>query len=208
MRMQLTRRPHRRQALAAAGGALAAFAASTETSAMSNPELLSETLFAAGPHPSLGSHAETYGWLVGSWEGEFRDNIGSDETNGAMEVHFGWVLQGLAIQDTWIAPTRAERARGSRSTSRDTYGTTLRLFDPAIQAWRIFWFNPARGLIRSELVGRRVGADIIQQGMAGDTPTQWNFTDITPRSFTWRALLLDPDGVNWRLTTEFRLRRE
>jgi hypothetical protein len=27
-----------------------------------------------------------------------------------MEVHFGWVLQGLAVQDTWIAPPRSQRA--------------------------------------------------------------------------------------------------
>jgi len=173
---------------------------------MTNP-LLTETLFAEGPHASLGAHAETYGRLVGSWTGRYRDNIGLEETNGAMEVHFGWALAGLAIQDTWIAPPRAERQRDIPPTARNTYGTTLRLFDPAIEAWRIFWFNPARGLTRSELVGRRVGDDIIQQGMAGDTPTQWNFTAITAQSFRWRALLLEPDGVTWRLTTEFHLQR-
>lgn len=167
---------------------------------------LQDALFTAGPHPSLGAHADTYGRLIGSWQGEFSDLTPDGENTGPMEVHFGWALQGKAILDVWIAPTRAFRTT-SAPASRDTYGTTLRIFDPAIEAWRILWFNPARGFLRSELIGRRIGDDIIQVGLLDQTPAKWNFTDISPTQFVWRAYALGDDGETWTLATEFRLRR-
>jgi hypothetical protein len=170
------------------------------------PELL-DALFTSGPHPSLGKHAETYGRLIGSWAGEFNDRLpnGKQET-GAMEVHFGWVLQGLAIQDVWIAPSRTARKAGA-TASRDTYGTTLRIFQRDIEAWHVLWFNPVRN-VRNELLGKRVGDDIVQLGLdANSAPTKWVFTNITPNSFVWQAHVLDADGVTWRLGTDFNFKR-
>ena len=34
---------------------------------------LAETLLAPAPHPSLGKHADTFGRIIGSWVGEYRD---------------------------------------------------------------------------------------------------------------------------------------
>jgi len=76
-----------------------------------------ETVHAAGPHPSLGQHAATFGRLIGSWEGEYRDEEpGEPPETGLLEVHFGWVLQGRAVQDTWISPLR--NAAPGRSTQK------------------------------------------------------------------------------------------
>jgi len=128
-----------------------------------------------------------------------------------MEVHFGWVLQGLAVQDTFIAPPRAQRA-GS-ILKRQTYGTTVRVFYPAIEAWRAVWLNPVAG-VRTDLIGRRVGDDIVQfvlahgpSGQGADRPEKWVFSRITARSFLWQALVLEDDGLAWRVDTEFQLHR-
>lgn len=56
-------------------------------------------LAAPGPHESLGAHAETYGWLIGSWRDEYTDYDDDRVLRGAIEVHFAWVLEGRAIQD-------------------------------------------------------------------------------------------------------------
>jgi hypothetical protein len=182
-----------------------------------------EALHAAGPHPSLGRHADTYGRLIGSWAGTYHDYPGGQrEETGPMEVHFGWVLQGRAVQDTWIAPPRALRTDlvggvpGGKHLSqlqRQTYGTTVRIFDPKMEVWRSTWLNPVGGY-HNELIGRRIGDDIVQictsQGTAGagaDRPEKWVFSRITARSFLWQALVLEDDGVAWRTTTEFQLHR-
>jgi hypothetical protein len=166
---------------------------------------LANSLIAPGPHPSLGPHADTFGRLIGSWSGEYRDqDPGEPVETGSMQVHFGWVLEGRAVQDVWIAPVRA--LRGNRVGKRQTYGTTIRVFDPKIEGWRAIWLNPATG-VRNELIGHRVGNDIVQFLVGEDQPEKWVFSEITPQSFLWRALRLSEDGLSWRLDTEFRLRR-
>jgi hypothetical protein len=128
-----------------------------------------------------------------------------------MEVHFGWVLQGLAVQDTWIAPPRSLRA-GS-ILRRQTYGTTVRVFHADIGVWRSVWLNPVAG-VRIDLIGRRVGDEIVQFclargscGLGADRPEKWVFSRITARSFLWQALVLEDDGLTWRVDTEFQLHR-
>jgi hypothetical protein len=166
-----------------------------------------EGLFGDGPHASLGEHAETYGRLIGSWEGEYRDFDSSGAVEeGSIEVHFAWVLQGLAVQDVWIAPTRRQRAQERSSTSRDTYGTTIRVFSPELAAWHVVWLNPAK-LVRTDLIGRRIGDDVVQTGYFENTPIKWLFTEITPEAFTWQAFALDSDGVTWFEQTRFAFRR-
>jgi hypothetical protein len=164
-------------------------------------------LVARSPHPDLGAQADTYGRLIGSWTGEYKDRSedGSVAT-GRMEVHFAWVLDGRAVQDLWIAPPLADRRAGRPADRRDTYGSTLRVFDPSIDAWRVLWLNPPTG-VRNDLIGRRVGDDIVQTGWHRDAAIKWTFTRITPESFVWQGFELDPDGSTWRLLTEFNLQR-
>jgi hypothetical protein len=43
------------------------------------------------------------------------------------------------------------------------YGTTLRIYDPALDAWRIPWNDPATNFF-SQQIGRARGSDIVQTG--------------------------------------------
>jgi len=166
---------------------------------------LADTLLASAPHPSLGEHADTFGRLIGSWAGTYRDrDPGGPEETGNMEVHFGWVLQGRAVQDTWIAPPRTQR--DGSMLKRQTYGTTVRVFDPKTQAWQSVWLNPVSGA-RNDLIGRRVGNDVVQFCVSAQRPEKWVFSKITASSFDWHAYLLADDGLTWKLDTEFHLRR-
>ncbi len=152
--------------------------------------------------------ADVYGWLIGSWELEVLHYKAFDVSALGIkgEVHFGWVLEGRAIQDVWIMPRRSERTDDIGKTN-NMYGTTLRVWDPAIQAWRIRWINPVSGH-REEQVGRRIGKDIVQVGARPDgTPTRWRFTEIAPDSFHWIGESLNPDGQTWNLEGEFRAKR-
>jgi len=87
------------------------------------------------------------------------------------------------------------------------YGTTLRVWDPQLQAWHITWINPATGH-REEQIGRRSGDDIVQVGARPDgTPTRWRFTEIAPDSFRWIGDALQPDGATWKVEAEFLAKR-
>ena len=151
---------------------------------------------------------DLYGWLVGSWELDvvrYRAVDLSGEKIKA-EAHFGWVLEGRALQDVWIMPSPSSRNSGS-DRANNMYGTTLRIWDPGIQAWRIRWINPVSGHEERQ-TGRRVGNEIVQIGARPDgTPTRWRFTEITTDSFHWIGEALEPDGKTWKLEGEFRARR-
>jgi hypothetical protein len=164
------------------------------------------TLPSASRSPQIPPEDDLYGRLIGSWD---LDVVSIDDegvtrhTKG--EAHLGRVLEGRAVQDVFINPRRVDRGPGMAAFA-NWFGTTLRIYDPNIRAWRVWWFNPHDG-VRAELLGRREGDQIVQEGSFPDgTPIRWVFSEITSHSFLWRAERLQPDKT-WRLEVEFRARR-
>lgn len=167
-----------------------------------------EVLSPSGRSSEIPETLDVYGWLIGSWELDVYFYKAVDVTARRIkgEVHFGWVLEGRAVQDVWIMPRRSER-KADLDRTNNMYGTTLRVWDPSIQAWHITWINPVTGH-REEQVGRRCGKDIVQVGARPDgTPTRWMFTEITLDSFHWTGESLLKDGKTWKLEGEFRAKR-
>ena len=169
-------------------------------------------LAASERSPEIPEENDVYGWLVGSWDLEGLHYAAVDVTPLHIrgEVHFGWVLEDRAIQDVWIMPRVSERNANLAKTN-NMYGSTLRIWDASIQAWRIRWTNPVTNHYEQQ-TGRRVGPrkddDIVQVGARMDgTPTRWRFTEITPDSFHWIGESLDADGATWKLEGESRCKR-
>lgn len=167
-----------------------------------------DALAAGGRSSEIPESADAYGWLIGSWELDVLHYVVDISARGIKgEVHFGWVLEGRAVQDVWIMPPRSKRKRDTDQLL-NMYGTTLRVWDPAIQAWRVTWINPVTGR-RDELVGRRIGSDIVQVGHRADgTPIRWIFTEIADDSFRWIGEALQADGKTWKLEGEFRAKKK
>ena len=164
-------------------------------------------LAASGRSPEIPESSDLYGWLIGSWELEvlhYMVDVRDRHIKG--EVHFSWALEGRVVQDVWIMPRRQDRSSQQEKTL-NMYGTTIRVWDAALQAWRVTWINPITGW-RDELIGRRSGKDIVQIGThAGGTPIRWTFSEITADSFRWTGEALEPDGQTWKLQGEFLARR-
>lgn len=152
-------------------------------------------LHAPGPAPDRAEKMTLYGWLIGDWEMDgsiYLDDGSVYEQKG--EIHFGWVLEGRAIQDVWILPGAF-------------HGTTLRVYDPGIDAWHILWSDPLKQYYTRQ-IGRARGKDIVQEGKLEDgTPIRWSFTRITRRSFHWLGERSHDNGRNWHLQAEFSARR-
>ena len=164
-----------------------------------------DTLRAEGPAPDRAAQMMLYGQFAGSWEGALK-YLGPDGSRHetTAEVHFGWVLEGRAIQDVWIAPSRTGRKDGERLLM---HGSTFRVYDPQNDLWHITWIDPVKQA-NNRMTGRRMGDDIVQEYRADDGKrVQWMFTDITPVSFHWINRDSADDGGNWNIRGEFFLKR-
>ncbi|HEX7019217.1 MAG TPA: putative glycolipid-binding domain-containing protein, partial [Gemmatimonadaceae bacterium] len=171
--------------------------------------LFVEALRAAPPAAGRGGSSDMFTPLIGDWDAEVVDHLpGGITRRQSAEIHFAWVLEGRAIQDVWIVPARHERLKGDPSPSDgNRYGTTLRVYDPDRDAWGITWVNPVTR-VETRLVGRRVGAQIVQTGADADGRLiRWVFVDLRSDRFHWRGERSADGGRTWITETEYFARR-
>jgi hypothetical protein len=165
-------------------------------------------LHAQAPSVDRAGKMDLYGRFIGSWDLDvkhFPDDAPMRRRKG--EWHFGWVLDGRAIQDVWFVPPRGERNPDDATATNSPYGTTLRIYATKLDAWRIQWSDPV-GQTFLQMIGRAEDHDIVQLGTAGDGRLiRWSFRDITSNSFLWRGESSTDQGASWRLVTEFTAAR-
>lgn len=174
---------------------------------MSNPQSsgLIAVLHANGPATERAEALALYGQFIGDWDADIvAYTADGARHHGQGEIHFGWILEGRAIQDVWMIPQ--QRDRGPHAPEMPVvgnwFGTTIRAYDPALDAWRIFWVDPATNSYRQQ-IGRRQGADIVQQGTTEKGwQSRWSFTEITPQSFHWKGEASMDESAPWRLVVE------
>lgn len=168
-----------------------------------------EALRAAQPPASRGGSSDMFAPLIGDWDAEVVDHLpGGISRRQSAEMHFAWVLEGRAIQDLWIAPARHDRVRSDPlAADGNRYGTTLRVYDPELDAWRVTWWNPVTR-VETRLVGRRVGSQIVQTGADSDGRLiRWVFVELRSDRFHWRGERSADGGHTWTCDTEYFARR-
>jgi hypothetical protein len=172
---------------------------------------LLEALHAAGPAAERAEKLALYGWLVGDWETEIMTYAADGSRHeGQGEIHAGWILEGRAIQDVWMIPRRRDRRPDAppMPICGNWYGTTLRVYDPALDGWRITWIDPATNAHRQQ-IGRKQGADIVQEGTTETgVLSRWSFSEMTASAFHWKAEVSTDKGQSWRLVVEVFARRK
>jgi len=163
------------------------------------------TLHAEGPARDRAEALKLYGRFIGDWDTQVvtytPDGVRHE---GQGEIHFGWILEGRAIQDVWMIPRRKDRRPDAPSlpVAGNWYGTTIRVYDPDLDAWRIYWIDPATNAYRQQ-IGRKQGVDIVQEGTTeSGALSRWTFTEITPQSFHWKGEVSTDRGGSWRLVVE------
>jgi hypothetical protein len=148
-----------------------------------------------GPAADRAAKARLYAFLVGDWA--FDATVSKDDGTthkGSGEIHAIWALDGRAIQDVWILPGLF-------------YGTTLRVYDPALDAWHILWSDPLKQYYTRQ-TGRARGADIVQDGRLDDgVLVRWSFLDRTQDSFRWLGERSFDNGTSWKFQIEMLARR-
>ena len=106
-------------------------------SELTTPKLVhssfAQVLHADGPDTARATELALYSWIVGRWDMDVTTILEDGTTHrGRGEIHAGWVLQGLAIQDVWMIPRLRDRQPGIEPLpgAGNWYGTTLRIYDP------------------------------------------------------------------------------
>lgn len=152
-------------------------------------------LGAVGPAGDRAGKMALYGWLVGRWTIDAVFYTGDGKSNNESgDIWAGWVLEGRAIQDVWRVPGFF-------------HGTTLRVYDPGLDAWHIIWSDPLKQYYTHQ-IGRADGRNIVQEGTnnAGEF-VRWSFSDITGKSFHWRGERSRDGGKSWATRTYMSVRR-
>ena len=168
-----------------------------------------QVLHANGPDTARATELVLYAWIVGRWDMDVTTFLEDGTTHrGRGEIHAGWVLQGRAIQDVWMTPRLRDRQPGIEPLpgAGNWYGTTLRIYDPELAAWRILWSDPGTNFFTQQ-IGRARGPDIVQIGPdPRGGSMRWVFSDIEPDAFHWAAERA-PDDRNWRREVDISARR-
>ena len=143
-----------------------------------------------------------FGHFVGEWDFEWIDCYGTaEERHIKGEWIFQWILEGTAIQDVFICPSRKERLTNYQPDA--AYGTTVRMYNPDTLAWDILYTELGGA---TQLEGKREGNRIVQTEI-NEKNIQWVFSEITTTSFRWQRMVKRPDGT-WETEAElFAVRR-
>jgi hypothetical protein len=175
---------------------------------MSDANEMLRLLSAEGPASEFADKMMLFGQFVGSWDleilGHAPDGTRSQYTG---EWHFAWVLDGRGIQDvlivTPVSTAENDAAQGGK-------GSTLRVYDPHLDAWWISWMGP-RDREFSTLLGRSEGDRIVLEGQwALGQPAKtwrWIFFGITPETFRWECRSFDDGADEGSVVQEIRARR-
>jgi hypothetical protein len=170
---------------------------------VNHADSLSAALHAASAYEPLAESLHLFGQIVGAWDLEWhgRDHAGAPiVVRGAL--HVGWILGGRAIQDVWRVPLDPNDARRMRAF----HGTTIRFYDPRVDAWRSTWLDPLNGRVR-RFLGRSVGGIIVLEGLGEDPQERWTFRDVTLDSFRWRGEQSTDGRRTWAIEDEMYARR-
>jgi hypothetical protein len=159
-------------------------------------------LQAMGPHSSLGDQARVFGRFVGTWDVDYTDfSKDGKVTHRSGEFIVGWVMDGRVIQDFWIVYPSGTRK------DREVY-TELRYYDPKSGTWPMTFIDPEHASA-ARFTGGAVSDDRIvldTQDFNGED-TRWSFNNIRPESFDFRDEASGDGGKNWRLQSEYHLKR-
>ena len=159
-------------------------------------------LGSAGPAPNEAPMMRLFGQFAGDWECQ-TTLIGLDgsRTKGTCEWHFGYVLQGHAVQDILLA------RYGNPGSEAEVYATTIRFYDAKRDNWWVTYVDPSSSSVK-RYTATQVGSEIVQEGRSDDGHAiRCIFSEITPRSFLWRSLESADSGKTWALRQETSVRR-
>ena len=157
-----------------------------------------EALTSGGKSAELPEEYDYFGKLIGSWRLDYTDHNVSCSVEG--EWHFAWVLEGMAVQDVIVLPSRDARTGMPHPLAE--YGTSLRVFNPKTHAWDVAYGYTGR-IFRLEA---RKQDDMIVLTDIDDERRKWVFVTIEDDRFHWQNVTVQDDG-EWHVNADIYAER-
>ena len=143
-----------------------------------------------------------FGCLIGEWNIVWNDHLEDVKPRRVKgEWIFSRVLDGTAVQDLFIVPSREERLIDKQPDAE--YGTTLRIFNPETMVWDIFYGCMGEAI---RLTARKVDEDIILTENTTEK-MRYVFSNITTSSFLWRKERINEKG-EWQTVAKVTAKRK
>ncbi len=168
-----------------------------------------ETLVSEKGHPEYQEKLKPYEIFIGAWEFvwvKHKDDGTTLTIPG--EWHFSWILEGRAIQDTWICPGKNFRTSGQYPAGE--YGTTIRFYDFKEDCLKVIWVGPT--LSRLNIFKAKTTKDqIIQTEIPGKEKgniSRWVFKEISELFFKWEAYISSDNKKTWKIDQEIYAKRK
>lgn len=141
--------------------------------------------------------------LIGSWDLTVvdHDRDGSSTTRQG-EWHFSWGLDGRALIDVWVTPSRATRG----ADGQGEWGMSVRFFDPDSDSILSTWLGPFNRVVFPFQANAASDTITLTRHKEDGATIRWQFSDITPDSFVWRHTEEVP-GEDVFLRQQFDARR-
>lgn len=157
-----------------------------------------EALTSKGKSIELPEEYNYFGKLIGSWKLDYIDHNISCSVKG--EWHFSWVLEGMAIQDVIILPSRETENQIPHPITE--YGTTLRVYNPDTHAWDIAYGYTGK-IMRLE--AKKQNGMIVLTNI-DDERKKWVFVKIEENHFCWQNITIKEDG-KWYINADIYAER-
>lgn len=155
-------------------------------------------LTSKGKSVELPEEYNYFGKLAGSWKLDYTDRNMACTVKG--EWHFSWVLEGMAIQDVIILPSRETKTEIPHPLTE--YGTTLRVYNPDTHAWDIA-YGYTGNIMRLE--ARKQNGMIVLTNIDNER-RKWVFVKIEDNRFHWQNITVKDDG-EWYINADIHAER-
>lgn len=144
-------------------------------------QVLAGLMVSDAPRPEYAEALRPFAPLIGSWDLDVKwyDETGAVSRQTKGEWHFAWALDGRAVADIWITPSRAARA----TDGDGEWGMSMRIYDPELKAFRSTWMGPKAAFVMPFIAHAENDTITLESQTA---KTRWRFTGITETAFHWR----------------------
>ena len=157
-----------------------------------------KALASESKNKALPEEFNYFGKLIGSWKFNYVDNNTSHKVKG--EWYFSWALEGMAVQDVIILPSRDTKDDNPHFDCE--YGTTLRVYNPNTHAWDIAYCYTGK-IIRLE--ARKQDGMIVLTNI-DDKTKKWIFVKVEDNNFHWQNVSIKNDG-EWYVNADLYAER-
>ena len=140
-----------------------------------------------------------FGQFAGEWDFEWIDGKGTERERHVFgEWIFSWILEGQAIQDVFICPSRRERLINPQPDAE--YGTTVRFYNSKKGKWDVcYGYANHMTILEAEQVGETI---VLTNQNPSAGVNQWVFSKITPTTFHWQNRTSADSGSTWHVNGE------